>query len=264
MTENLPAPMTPAGCDLRGYEFMPFFGNHLFGSDFNSRASDAEWRAAITLWWAAWNQVPAASLPDDDAALCRLADMGREIKAFRKVKSVALHGFSKCSDGRLYHKFLAPKACEAWDRRLREKERKAKWRQSRGQDRDVPGTGTETGTEPGRHTGQRRDVPAERRGEESELKERKKDAATPPIEISPKDRLWRDGIAAIGALAQQPPAKFRSVVGGWLKTSTAEQVLEAIAKAQAEKAIDPVPFITACLNRGRKQAPVGGLIPLDF
>jgi hypothetical protein len=203
--------------------------------------------------------------------------MGREIKAFRKIKSVALHGFCKCSDGRLYHKFLAPKAIEAWDRRLREKERKAKWRQSRGQDKDVSGTGTETGTDTGQPVGQRRDVPADRRGEErtgtgedSELKERKNGrtgaaaAASPPEVLTPKDRLWRDGPTAIGALAEQPPAKFRSVIGGWLKANTAEQVLAAIAKAQAERTIDPVPYIAACLSRGRKQQSLDGFVPGEF
>ena len=71
---DLPEPMTPADCDLRGLEYMPLLGQHLFGSEFNARANDSEWRAGLTLWWAAWCQVPAASLPDDDVALCALHD----------------------------------------------------------------------------------------------------------------------------------------------------------------------------------------------
>lgn len=158
--QSLPAPLVPADVDLRGYEFMPLYGVHLFGSEFNGRCSDAGWRAGVTLWWAAWNQVPAASLPSDDVALCRLADLGRDLKAWKKIKAEALHGFVLCSDGRLYHKFLAPKAIDAWERRVGERERKQKWRDKRrghpmGGDGDGDGdrdgtsllTGTGRGTE---------------------------------------------------------------------------------------------------------------------
>src|SRR5690606_32878899 len=89
--EKRPDPPVAADVDLRGLEYMPLFGVHLFGSEFNAAATDAEWRAAITLWWAAWNQVPAGSLPKDDVALCRLADLGRDLKLWRKLKARALH-----------------------------------------------------------------------------------------------------------------------------------------------------------------------------
>ena len=140
MTEALPEPLVPADVDLRGLEYMPLFGNHLFGSDFNSKCSDIEWRAGVTLWWASWNQVPAASLPDDDESLCRLADFGRDIKTWRKVRANALRGFTKCSDGRLYHRFLAPQALIAWERRVEsmegrkgESERKKRERERRAE-----------------------------------------------------------------------------------------------------------------------------------
>lgn len=120
--DPLPAPIVPAGVDLRGYGWMPLYGNHLFGSEFNARCSDAEWRAGMTLWWAAWNQVPAASLPDDDVALTRLADLGRDTRTWKRIRAMALHGFVKCSDGRLYHPFLAKLATEAWERRREEQE----------------------------------------------------------------------------------------------------------------------------------------------
>ncbi len=126
-----PAPLVPVDCDLTGYGFMPLHGHRLFGSDFNARCSDSEWRAGVTLWWAAWNQVPAGSLPDDDMALCRLADLGRDTKTWRRLRANALHGWTKASDGRLYHPVLARLAIEAWDRRIRDRERKAKWRTGR-------------------------------------------------------------------------------------------------------------------------------------
>jgi hypothetical protein len=135
------SPLTPPDCDLRGMEWMPFYGGRLFYSDFDAHATDAEWRAGVKLWWASWNQVPAASLPDDDVALCRLAGLGKDMKTWRKVKARALHGFVKCSDGRIYHKALAAFALESWRRRLKDRERKAKYRARRdGQDADVPRT----------------------------------------------------------------------------------------------------------------------------
>lgn len=87
-------------------------------------------------------------------------------------------------------------------------------------------------------------------GEERREEKKKEDAAAPP---SAKDRLWADGPAAIAALSQsKKPADFRSVIGGWLKAgNTPEQILAAIAKAQGEKAIDPVPYIVACLRQNQ-------------
>jgi hypothetical protein len=121
MAIELPPPLTPAGCDLRGYDFMPTFGHRLYSSTFyglalrNPRAG----LAAMKLWWESWVQEPAASLPADDFDLARLADFGGDIKAWLEVKETALHGFIKCNDGRIYHRFLATQAIDAYDRRLK-------------------------------------------------------------------------------------------------------------------------------------------------
>ena len=126
---TLPDPLTPPECDLRGMEWMPLHGHKLYGSDFDAIASDAEYRAAQRLWWAAWQQqVPAASLPDDDRVLAHVAGYQRDPKGWAKVRDVALHAFVKCSDGRLYHRFLASEAVIAWEKRIRERERKAAYR----------------------------------------------------------------------------------------------------------------------------------------
>lgn len=112
------APLTPAEADLTGYAFMPLFGEQLFGSDFNLEASDAEFRAAVRIWWAAWTQVPAASLPNDEKKLCQLAGLGREgMTKWKKMRPVVMRNFVLCSDGRLYHRVLAPHAIAAWEER---------------------------------------------------------------------------------------------------------------------------------------------------
>lgn len=106
--------MTPADADLRDFQFTPVEGGRLFGSEFHARSSDGEWRAGVTLWLKAWHQVPAASLPNDDVALARLAELGRDQRAWKRVREGALWGWVLCSDGRLYHPVVAEKALESW------------------------------------------------------------------------------------------------------------------------------------------------------
>jgi hypothetical protein len=139
---DLPEPLSPPDCDLRGYEYMPLFGQKLFGSAFYTLAltNPRAGLAGQKLWWEAWQQRPAGSLPADDATLCRMADFGTDMKAWLKAKDIALHGFILCSDGRLYHALLSEAAILAHKRRLRDRTRKARWRadQDEGHDADVP------------------------------------------------------------------------------------------------------------------------------
>lgn len=111
-------PLTSADCDLRDSKFMPVYAQALLNSDFNAMADDTAWRAGITLWLKAWHQVPAASLPDDDEALCALAGFGRDLDGWKAVRDKALRGWILCDDGRLYHPLMAEAALEAWIGRL--------------------------------------------------------------------------------------------------------------------------------------------------
>lgn len=151
---DLPAPLTTSDCDLRGFDFMPLFGHRLFRSELYEHSDGEEFKVAVKLWWEAWNQCPAGSLPNDDSKLCRLADLGRDIKTWRKIRDAALRGFVLCSDGRLYHRHLCEWAMEAYERRVRERERKRKWR-----NRDSDGTGG------GGNAPRPRDNPTEGRGQ---------------------------------------------------------------------------------------------------
>lgn len=114
MVEQLPAPLVDAEVDLRSYEFMPLDVVRLMRS--------STWRKVrrqpelgywmMNLWVSSWHEVPAASLPDDDDDL---ADFARcEPKVWAKVKEKVLAGWTKCSDGRLYHPVVAEKAVESW------------------------------------------------------------------------------------------------------------------------------------------------------
>lgn len=107
-TETLPLPEPPNGpeVDLRGFDFMPFYGEFLRRSGFNCRVTDAEFRAGVNLWWSAWWQVPAGSLPDNDRELCKLADVD-DIRKWHRVKVGAMSGFAKFADNRFHHCFIS-------------------------------------------------------------------------------------------------------------------------------------------------------------
>lgn len=163
MSEPLPDPLVPAEVDLRDFAFMPLDVLRLRDSDLSTIATGDEFKAAVLLWCAAWHQVPAASVPNDDRWLARHSGAG---PAWRKVRAEALRGFVECSDGRLYHPVVAEKALESWQRKQSQRERTRLATEARQQrnvqrnevrdvDRDdarneqrnvVQGTGTGTGT----------------------------------------------------------------------------------------------------------------------
>jgi hypothetical protein len=113
-----PEPLVPVNLDLRDFPYMPLEVERLFGSEFHAQTNDSAWRAGVTLWLKSFHQVPAASLPDDDVALARLAELGRDVRAWRRIKRIALRGWVRCRDGRLYHRVVAEKALEAWIEKL--------------------------------------------------------------------------------------------------------------------------------------------------
>lgn len=113
-------PLTPPDCDLRDFPRMMVDVARLMGSQFNATASrnPVAWMIGHKLWYRAWHQVPAASLPDDDEQLCHLAELGFDMKTWRKSKDLALRGWLHCDDGRLYHPMVAEVALEAWIEKL--------------------------------------------------------------------------------------------------------------------------------------------------
>ena len=126
--DDLPAPLTPRDCDLRGMPFMPLDIVRLFDSDLYALSTGDEFKASLSLWGRSFLQVPAASLPDDDRILAHLSGAGL---GWKKVKGMALRGWIKCSDGRLYHPVVAEKAKEAWEARLGRRARTEAARQAR-------------------------------------------------------------------------------------------------------------------------------------
>lgn len=135
MTEALPDPLVPAEVDLRDFPFMPLDVVRLRDSGLAAKATGDEFRAAVLLWCASWHQVPAASLPDDDAELANLCGYGRAMKEWKKVRDGALRGWVLCSDGRMYHDTVSTKARDAWQSKLAQRARTEAARRAREEQR---------------------------------------------------------------------------------------------------------------------------------
>lgn len=108
MSENkAPRPPVPPRLDVRAYPRMPLDVVKLKNSDLWAIATPEEFRAAFALWMAAWHQVPAGSLPNDERLLAHMSEARAD---WKNVRNVALHKFELCSDGRLYHQTVCETA----------------------------------------------------------------------------------------------------------------------------------------------------------
>jgi hypothetical protein len=109
---DLPQPPVPIDADLRHFPNMPLEAARLRDSDIASVANPEVFRCAVMLWCAAWHQVPAGSLPADDATLARMAGLGRDLRTWKRLRADVLRGFHQFSDGRLYHRVICEKVIE--------------------------------------------------------------------------------------------------------------------------------------------------------
>jgi hypothetical protein len=121
---SLPAPFTPADCDLRDFAFMPLHVARLRSSEQNSDCTpEANW-AALMLWAASWHEVPAGSIPDNDqwiAKACGYVSRGTVAAEWGTVRDGALRKFVKCEAGRLYHPTVCEQAVVGWAAKLRQR-----------------------------------------------------------------------------------------------------------------------------------------------
>lgn len=125
MTEQLPDPLVPPEVDLRDFAFMPLEINRLRKSKawlWAKRRPELGFYM-LNLWATSWHETPAASLEDDDDVLADAAMC--DLKTWPKVRDKVLHGWVKCSDGRLYHPIVAEKAIEAWGKKTKQRQRTA-------------------------------------------------------------------------------------------------------------------------------------------
>jgi hypothetical protein len=261
--------MTPPDCVLN-YPWMPLYGHKLYGSYFDAHATDAEWRAAHRLWWFAWNEKPAASVPNDDVMLCKAAGLGRDLKAWSKVKEMALHDFVMCTDGRLYHQFLAEEAIKAFDLRLKadkkrksDRERLRRWREERALSDEERGTPPDessqrnAGRNGGRNARETRFVAGKQymTVHDKEISERSSGSVPPPA--SAREQLWREGLAVLLRLTGMPPPAGRRLLGQLLKPMRDDcaGLLVVLREAEQSAPIDPVPWLQAAVLRRTSSKP---------
>lgn len=118
-------PLVPLHVDLRDFAFMPLDVLRLRDSDLATLSTGDQFKAAVLLWCAAWHQVPAGSIPNDDRWLARHSGSAG---AWKRVKAEALRGFVECSDGRLYHEVISEKALESWRKKQEQRAKTLKAR----------------------------------------------------------------------------------------------------------------------------------------
>ena len=283
--------MTPADCDLRDFAFMPLDINRLFGSRFHAVSSDAVWRAGLTLWARSFHQVPAASLPNDDVELCRLAELARDLKTWKKLKEGALYGWILCSDGRYYHPIVAEKANEAWKRKLDQRNRSKAGNARRWGPKGDPG-GEPSGQQAPNQAGQSapsavpqgvgKELPpaSPRESSKDSLKESPKDslqdpkgqgqgqgelipsvpdgtgsvAAKSPADLT-KAELWSAGKSLLSH-AGMPEKQCGSFVGKLVKDYGDETVVDAVRAAVLAQPADPAEWLkAACMRTAGQRGP---------
>lgn len=128
---DLPLPPIAATVDLRNYPGMLIQVQRLRDSDLRRRSSGDEFKAGLLLWCAAWHQVPCGSLPDDNVELADFACIGTgnaALRAWEKIRPMALRGWILCSDQRLYHPLMVEQAKVAWASKQAQRERTMKAR----------------------------------------------------------------------------------------------------------------------------------------
>lgn len=112
MTE-LPTPPAGPELDLRHFPWMRIDITRLKNSNtwIKARPHPAARGVMLSLWVAAWHQVPAGSLPNDDDLIRHFADVPAD--TFKVVRELAMSGFILHSDDRFYHPVLVEIAIES-------------------------------------------------------------------------------------------------------------------------------------------------------
>jgi hypothetical protein len=105
-----PPPPVPPDLDVSALPGFMLNIHKLLASRLWGMSTGDEFKAAVALWAASWQQVPAGSLRNDER---ELQSHSRSGSRWKKVKAVAMHGFILCSDGLYYHPVVCADAIRA-------------------------------------------------------------------------------------------------------------------------------------------------------
>lgn len=124
MTDPRPAPLVPPDVDLRDFPRMGLDVARLRGSELVVDQPPEICWAALMLWCAAWHEVPAGSVPNNERWLADKAgyvSRGQIDLSWGQIREGVLRGFVECSDGRLYHTVTCEIALDAWASKQRQR-----------------------------------------------------------------------------------------------------------------------------------------------
>lgn len=241
---ELPAPLVSAEVDLRGFEFMPLFGDRLFKSEtWISASADAK-VAALRLWWHSYgHEVPAGSLPDNDGLLSEYAGYGVMVKVWKKLKSQAMRGYVLCSDGRWYHPLVAELAIDGWKERVRNREKQRAWRernQQKHRNVTVTDTVTKPDTKPLCHAGE-----GQGQGEVNQnTSETIVSGGKPPMK--PDEIIFGYGVPLL-TNAGTAEKQARSFLGGLRKIHGDQALIDTLRECLKERPLQPLEWLAAAL-----------------
>lgn len=243
---------------------MPLDTARLLDSDLFALATGDEFKAALALWCKAWQQVPAASLPDDDRVLAHLSGTGSR---WKKLKPMALRHFVLCSDGRWYHPVIAGKALEAWKHRQKQRDKaNRRWGNATG---DADGDGGNAGDRGvGNATGDAvAYAPAMQGTVKGQLKSsvaKATGAEAPkldldlPASIDPDKQFWDNAKAYLAANGVGNPG---AMIGKWIREQTKPETANALTQAQLERAVDPIPFVQGYFRKRKSNGGDDDIMP---
>ncbi|MFT8723321.1 MAG: hypothetical protein ABF759_12225 [Acetobacter malorum] len=211
-------------------------------------------------------------MPDDDIELGMLADFGTDQKGWAKAKEIALRGFVRCSDGRLYHKELCEIALDKFDLRLKsdekreaDRERLKAWRakqkdgakqaniethpktQDETNDETVSETSNETQNETrfvgGKRVESRDILPSLRSGPPEPV-------AEPDQPVDARTMLFREGKTLLHHMTGKSEAQCGALIGRWLKTcrDRCDLLLPIIREAAEHRPADVVSWIEGAVR----------------
>lgn len=99
----LPPPPVPVDADLTGLPGMMIDVRRLLSSTLALTQPPDVFRVAVLSWTIAWHQIPAGSMPNDDAVLARWFGFHSRGHMAQFRRAGKLRGWVLHSDGRLYH-----------------------------------------------------------------------------------------------------------------------------------------------------------------
>lgn len=243
---DLPEPLVSADVDLRDFDYIPLYGDRLFNSDTWALCDADEKVAALRLWWRAWHEEPAGSLPNNDRLLAERAGYGVAVKAFLAIKENAMRGWTLCSDGRLYHPVVASIALDVWRTKKKKKAENAADRERKRLKR-LAGHPAETEKCPEDKTEIPPDIQSENplkgKGRDKEVSGTDvPDGGAPSRASDPIKEIWDRGLAILGKERRSLLGKYRQSYGDPI-------VLAAIVECENEMPSEPAAYFIACCER---------------